>query len=72
MERDDEGIVINNGDQFTVEKDSDGEPIIKIQNMAWVEEPRWLSVAVAGKHDRITAINELIYALEQLRDRPTN
>jgi hypothetical protein len=64
----DEGINITNGDTFTVEPHYDGEPGIKIQNAVWVEEPRWLDISVAGKHDRETAINNLIYALECLRD----
>lgn len=64
----DEGINITNGDRFTIEPHYDGEPGIKIQNAVWVEEPRWLDFSVAGKHDRESAINELIYALECLRD----
>lgn len=68
MDRGDDGIVIDNGDHFTIEKNSDGEPCIKIQNTAWVEEPRWLLFAVAGKHDRRAAIDELIGALTELRD----
>lgn len=63
----DEGIRIENGDTFTVEPHYDDRPGIKIQNTVWVEEPYWIDVVVAGKHDRIQAINELIYALEKLR-----
>ncbi|MBF4563401.1 hypothetical protein ITJ43_14810 [Microbacterium sp. VKM Ac-2870] len=68
MDRDEDVLVIANGDHFTVEKNSDGDPCIKIQNTAWVEDPRWLLIAVAGKHDRRARINELIGALTELRD----
>lgn len=65
---DEDYISIQNGDRFTVEKDPDGYRAIKIQNTAWVEEPRWLLMRVAGQHDRQTAIDELIHALTELRD----
>lgn len=65
---DEDYISIQNGDRFTVEKDVDGYPAIKIQNTVWVEEPRWLLMRVAGPHDRATSIDELIRALTELRD----
>lgn len=64
----DDSITISNGDRITVAKDSDGESSIRIENAAFVEPPRWLRIAVAGKHDRARAIDDLIHALEQLRD----
>lgn len=67
---DDDYISIQNGDEITVAKNSDGDLAVKIENKVWVEQPRWIHVSVAGDHDRTTAINNLIYALEQLRDNP--
>lgn len=61
-------ISIQNGDHFTVEKNEDGAPAIKIQNTVWVEDPRWIFINVAGAHDRYQAIEELIAALVEVRD----
>jgi hypothetical protein len=65
---DDETITISNTDAITVEPHFDGHLGIKIQDKTFVESPRWLSIAVAGRHDRARAIDDLINALTQLRD----
>lgn len=65
---DDAYIAINNGDNFTIEQDPDGYPAVKIENTAFLEEPRWLLARVAGNHDRYSTINALIDALTTLRD----
>lgn len=69
MTMNEENIVITNGDRITIVNDEDGEAAICIQNTVWVEDPRFILFGVAGKHDREAAINELIYALERVRDR---
>lgn len=65
-----DSIIIENGDHFTVVPDPDSADgrVIKIENTVWIQEPRWFGFAVAGKHDRAAAINELIDALTKLRD----
>lgn len=65
---DDDYISIQPGDHFTVEKDDDGYPAIKIENTVWVESPRWLLFHVGTRENRSQAIDELIGALVQLRD----
>ena len=60
-------LIIDRGDHCVLATDSDGFPAIRIQNAAFVEEPRWLGCYVTGP-DRSRYINELIDALVQLRD----
>ncbi|GLU61585.1 hypothetical protein [Paenarthrobacter ureafaciens] len=60
-------ISIEPGDEFVVTDDTDGYPAVKIQNKAFVEDPRWLLFNSPGP-DQNRRINELIYALTQLRD----
>lgn len=45
-----------------------GEPAVRIQNRAFVEDARWLRISMAPGHDRTTMLNELIRAVEKLRD----
>ena len=61
-------IRIDYADGFSVVPDEDGELAVRIQNKAFVEEPRWITCAVVGG-DRERYLNELIWALEELRDR---
>lgn len=63
-----EHLHIDYGDGFTVTDDEDGDLAVKVQNRAFVEEPRWISCGVRGG-DRERYLNELIWALEELRDR---
>jgi len=65
---DDDIINLTNGDKITVEKNPNGDLAVKVENAVWVEPPRWIEVSVHGKHDREQLINDLIGALEQLRD----
>lgn len=60
-------ISIGPGDGFVVTRDTDGYPAVKIQNKAFVEDSRWLLFNSPGP-DQGRRINELIYALTQLRD----
>ena len=62
-----DGLSITYGDEFAVTNDSDGNRAIRIQNGAFVEDPRWLRVEIVGG-DRRRYIGELIGALEELRD----
>lgn len=65
---DDDFISIGPGDQVRVVRDEDlGQHVIRIQNAAFAERPRWLWFETVGKVDRERQINELIHALEQLR-----
>jgi hypothetical protein len=58
---------IGRGDTFTVARDFDGFPAVRIQNTAFVEEPRWLTCSITGP-DRQHYLDDLIHALVQLRD----
>ncbi|MGP9651970.1 hypothetical protein ACT3TP_15970 [Glutamicibacter sp. AOP38-B1-38] len=61
-----EGLYVEYGDTFKVTKDPDGYKAIRVNNSAWVEEPRWLHFGnIDGDKRRL--IEDLIYALEQLR-----
>ena len=60
-------VCVTYGDGFSVEQDEDGLLSVKIQSRAFVEEPRWLTCDVSGG-DRSRYLNELIWALEELRD----
>jgi hypothetical protein len=60
-------LIIDRGDGFTVTTDGDGYPAVRIQNKAFVEEPRWLACYVTGP-DRRRYLDELIDALVELRD----
>lgn len=64
-----EELNIQNGDQFKVVRHGDGWAV-RVQNTVWEEEPRYLSVNVAGAHDRDVAILDLIDALQALRKKP--
>ncbi|WP_407791881.1 hypothetical protein ACR5MH_1035 (plasmid) [Streptomyces sp. L7] len=70
---DDDQITITYGDEVALQADpvdrESGELAIRIQNGAFVEPARWLRVDMAPGSDRTRAINQLIYSLEQLRDR---
>lgn len=69
MDDNDERIMLDVGDEVAVEYDRYLEmPVIRIQNSAFVEKPRWLACAVTGEHDRARAIDELIWALQELKD----
>lgn len=61
-------ITLSWGDACTVDTDEDGRLAVKIQNTAFVEEPRWLGCEVRGG-DRAMYLNRLIWALEELRDK---
>jgi hypothetical protein len=65
-----DGISIDRGDGVEVATDPDGYRGIRVANRVWVEAPRWIYVTVDGKHDRRHAFDELIHALETLRDEP--
>lgn len=59
-------ITVDYGDKISVAPNLDGEAAVKIENTAFVESPRWISVGMTGE-DRRRAIDELIDALNQLR-----
>lgn len=63
-------ITLDYGDQVIVEADPydpDESLAIRVQNGAFVERPRYIRCAVVGG-DRARYLDELIGALEQLRD----
>ncbi|MGP5015569.1 hypothetical protein ACTXJX_17400 [Glutamicibacter ardleyensis] len=62
-----DGINIQPGDTFKVTKDLDGYQAIKIMNTVWVEEPSWLTIGHINGDQR-RQLDELIHALQQLRD----
>jgi hypothetical protein len=62
-----EGINISPGDAFSVAKDDDGYPAVKVENRAWVEDPRWITVSAVG-HDDERRIRDLAATLERLAD----
>lgn len=64
-----DGLTIINGDCITIEPAHDGELSIKISDAVFGAEARWLHIAVEGRHDRDKAIDSLIDALSELRDR---
>lgn len=60
-------ITVDYGDKITVAPNGDGELAVKIQNTAFGEPPRWLNIGMTG-YDRLRAIEDLISALNRLRD----
>jgi hypothetical protein len=60
-------LVITYGDTFTVARDEDGYLAVKVQNAAFVEEPRWI-LPPMSERDRY--LDALIAALKNLRDTP--
>lgn len=63
----DDQICVSYGDKIRVGPNLDGELAVKIENSAFGEAPRWLSINMSG-YDRLQAIEELIGALNRLRD----
>jgi len=62
-------MTITNGDHVEVKKNEDGYPALRVQNTVWVEEPRWINFSVAGRHDNIRAVEDMIHALTTLHAR---
>lgn len=65
---DNDCIVIEPGDHFTVAPDPDGCLGVKIQNTALAEDPRWL-LFQSENLDEVHRIDELIATLSALRDQ---
>lgn len=65
---DEDYLSITAGDTFSIATDQDGYPAVKIQNEIWAELPRWILAGEPGDYDQATRLDELIGALEQLRD----
>lgn len=63
----DNHIFVDYGDKITVAPNLDGELAVKIENSAFVGPARWLNISMTG-YDRLQAIEQLIGALNRLRD----
>lgn len=63
-----EGINITYGDGFKVARDYDGYVAVKIQNTAFVEDPRWIT-ASGYDHDLERNVRDLSAALVKMADR---
>ena len=59
-------ITINPGETFTVAPNVDCDRAIRIQNAAFVAEPRWLTINIGGG-GRERHLRDLISALTELR-----
>ena len=64
----DDGINITYGDGFTVARDCDGYVAVKIQNTAFVEDPRWVT-ASGYDYDLERNVRDLAAALVKMADR---
>lgn len=64
----DDGINITYGDGFTVARDYDGYVAVKIQNTAFVEDPRWIT-ASGYDYDLEQNVRDLAAALVKMADR---
>lgn len=64
----DQGISITYGDAVKVARDYDGYVAVKIQNTAFVEDPRWIT-ASGYDHDLEQNVRDLARALVKMADR---
>ena len=58
---------VNLGDKFKAARDSDGYPAVRVQNSAWVEEPRWITGSSTGS-DQEQNVRDLAAALLRMAD----
>ena len=67
---DEDALNLSYGDGIEVVDDpyDPGVPAVRIQNRAFVEDARWIRTSMAPGHDRTSMLNELIRAIEKLRD----
>ena len=63
----DDGINITYGDGFTVARDYDGYVAVKIQNTAFVEDPRWIT-ASGYDYDLERNVRDLAATLVKMAD----
>ena len=62
-------IGVERGDKFTVTRDYDGYPAVRIENQVWAgEEDRWITVS-ATDYDQEHNVRDLAAALVKLADR---
>ena len=60
-------LVLERGDQPKATHDTDGYPAVKLQNRAFVEEPRWIT-ASATDHDMEWLVRDLAQQLLDMAD----
>lgn len=68
VQRMDEGINITYGDKAKVARDYDGYVAVRIQNTAFVEDPRWIT-ASGYDYDLEENVRNLARALMTMADR---
>ena len=60
-------LQVNLGDKFKASRDYDGYPAVRVQNSAWVEEPRWITASSTGS-DQEQNVRDLAAALLRMAD----
>lgn len=66
-------ITVSHADEITVEHDpfdrESDDVVVRIMSLSGLEPARWLRFDMATGRERARKINELIYALQRVRDQ---